>query len=150
MENYVYEIATPKGGAYIMPIIILCFLAVLIIVVCIIPIYGMTHTKISVGNGFLTVKSTFYGKKIPLNEINVDGVRKLNLGSDWDKDYRVTLRTNGIGLSGYTVGWMRLHNGHKALVYITDKTNVALIPTAKFDVMFSTNDFDGLKNALSR
>jgi hypothetical protein len=133
-----------------MPVIILCFLAVLIIVVVIIPIYGMTHTKISVGNGFLTVKSTFYGKKIPLNEIDVDGIRKLNLRSDGDKDYRIMLRTNGIGLSGYNVGWMRLHNGHKALVYITDKANVALIPTAKFDVMFSTNDFDGLKSALSR
>jgi len=150
MENYVYEIATPKSSAFIVSVIFLCLLAALMILLAVGTIYGMAHTKVSVGNGFLTVKSTFYGKKIPLDEINVDGVRKLNLGSDRDKDYRVTLRTNGIGLSGYTVGWMRLHNGHKALVYITDKTNVALIPTAKFDVMFSTNDFDGLKNALSR
>jgi hypothetical protein len=92
----------------------------------------------------------FYGRKIPIGDIDLSGVKSLNLREERDKDYRVTLRTNGIGLPGYLAGWMKLHNGHKALVYITDRTKVALIPTKGFDVMISTDDIDGVRNALSR
>jgi hypothetical protein len=66
-----------------------------------------------------------------------------------DKDYNIKIRTNGIGLPNYHVGWMRLNNGNKALAYLTDKTNVVLIPTKDYDILISTEDFDGIKDALN-
>jgi hypothetical protein len=146
LENYVHAITAPKLTAFILPMV----LTAVFLVVCVGIVYSMKSTKICVGDGFLTVKSLFYGRKIPFGDIDLSGVKSLNLREERDKDYRVTLRTNGIGLPGYLVGWMKLHNGHKALVYMTDRTKVALIPTKEFDVMISTEDFDGIRNALSR
>lgn len=149
MENYTHAFIAPKITAFIVPVLLVCLMSVML-VTSIVIMHNMKNTGISIGDGFLTVKSLFYGRKIPLGEINLDGVKSLNLLEERDKDYRVTLRTNGIGLPGYLVGWMKLHNGHKALVYITDKTKIAFIPTTKFDVLVSTDDFEGLRNALSK
>ena len=149
MENYAHAFIAPKFTAFIIPALLVCFLAVML-AAGVAVMHNMKNTGISVGDGFLTVNSLFYGGKIPLGDINLDGVKSLNLREERDKDYKVTLRTNGIGLPGYLVGWMRLRNGRKALVYITDRTSVALIPTANFDVLVSTNDFDGLRNALGK
>jgi hypothetical protein len=66
-----------------------------------------------------------------------------------DKDYNIKIRTNGIGLPNYHVGWMILNNGNKALTYLMDKTKVVLIPTKDYDVLISTEDFDGIKEALN-
>jgi len=146
MENYVHTITAPKLTAFILSIV----LAALFLAACVGIVYSMKSTTICVGGGFLTIKSLFYGRKIPIEDIDLSGVKSLNLREERDKDYRVTLRTNGIGLPGYLAGWTKLHNGHKALVYITDRTKVALIPTKEFDVMISTDDFDGIRNALNK
>jgi hypothetical protein len=45
---------------------------------------------------------------------------------------------------------MILNNGNKALVYLTDKTNVVLIPTNDYDVLISTNDFAGIIKELNK
>jgi hypothetical protein len=149
LENYTHAFIAPKLTAFIVPVLFVCLMAVML-VAGVVVLHNMKNMGISVGNGFLTVNSLFYGRKIPLGEIDPNGVKSLNLRDERNKDYRAKLRTNGIGLPGYLVGWMRLHNGHKALVYITDKTNVALIPTANFDVLVSTDDFDGLRSALNK
>jgi hypothetical protein len=147
MENYVHNIITPKFSGFIIPII-LAFIFVFLSIACIGIIYSMKNTTINIGNGFLTVKSLFYGKSISLDEINVDGIKQLNLYND--KDYNVKIRTNGIGLPNYYTGWMKLNNGNKALVYLTARTNVVLIPTNNYDVLISFDDFDGAKAALNR
>ncbi|GBU21029.1 hypothetical protein R80B4_00917 [Fibrobacteres bacterium R8-0-B4] len=149
MENYTHAFIAPKLTAFIIPALFVCLMAVMLVVGVVI-MHNMKNTGISVGDGFLTVKSLFYGRKIPIGDIDLNGVKSLNLRDERNKDYKVSIRTNGIGLPGYLVGWMRLHNGHKALVYITDKTNVALIPTTNFDVLVSTDDFEGLRNALGK
>jgi hypothetical protein len=149
VENYTHAFIAPKLTAFIVPLLFVCLMAVMLVVGIVI-MHNMKNTGISVGNGFLTVKSLFYGRKIPLDDINLDGVKSLNLLDERNKDYRVTLRTNGIGLPGYLVGWVRLRNSHKALAYITDRTNVVFIPTSNFDILVSTDDFDGLRNALNK
>jgi hypothetical protein len=45
------------------------------------------------------------------------------------------LRTNGIGLPGYQVGWFRLKNGETALLYVTDESTVTYLPTTEHDVL---------------
>jgi hypothetical protein len=36
------------------------------------------------------------------------------------------------------------------LVYLTDKTNVVLIPTNEYDVLISADDFTGITEALNK
>jgi hypothetical protein len=47
----------------------------------------------------------------------------------------------GTGLPGYAAGWFKLRNGAKALLYVTDRSRVARIPTTEgYLVMVSVND----------
>jgi hypothetical protein len=149
MEPYIQNIIAPKlgGSMLVMPAAVLVLTLGLVAIFAGI-MYDMKKSSVCVDGGFLTVKAFVYGKKIPLGEIRSDGVRRLNLLED--RDYGPTIRVNGVGLPGYRAGWVRLKNGRKAFVHITDKTKVALIPTEKYDVLLSVEDFEGLKNALSQ
>jgi hypothetical protein len=148
MENLIHKIITPKfigRTKYAKVILITTFILIGAFIGI---IYFSKKPSVDIGNGLLTIKSLFYGRSIPIGEINLDGIRQLNLNND--KDYKIKIRTNGIGLPNYHVGWMRLNNGNKALAYLTDKTNVVLIPTNDYDVLISTEDFDEIKDALNK
>ncbi|MDR2659250.1 MAG: PH domain-containing protein, partial [Spirochaetaceae bacterium] len=54
-----------------------------------------------------------------------------------DKEYNISVRTNGISVPKFKSGWMKLRNGKKALTFITDKKDVVLIPTEKYLILFS-------------
>jgi hypothetical protein len=145
--NYVHNIIAPKFYGYIMPIFFMILLMFLVLS-CIGIIYYMKNTTIIITDKSLTIKTLFYGKTIPLDRINAAGVRNFNLLED--REYNIKIRINGIRLSNYSAGWMRLNNGNKALVYLTDKTNVALFPTDEYDILFSTDDFDRIKEILNK
>ena len=138
----VYNIIAPKLISYIAPILVMVLFAVPLIGIT----YYMKNTSIIITKEFLTIKTLFYGKKIPIKKINVNELRKLNLYNS--EGYNIKKRANGIRLPNYYAGWMTLNNGNKALVHITDKRNVLLIPTDEYDILFSTNDFDGIKKLL--
>ena len=55
------------------------------------------------------------------------------------KEYKPKIRKNGIGLPGYKEGLFKLKNGEKALLYVTDSSKVAYIPTKdSYSVLLST------------
>ena len=145
--NYIHNIIAAKNAGLILPIIMLIMFFFLAFA-CVGIMHYMKYTSISVTDESLIIKSIFYGKTIPLQKINTRGLRKLNLYSDWE--YNVKTRANGIGLPNYFAGWMRLNNGAKALVFLTDRTSVALIPTDEYDILFSTDDYEGIKESLSK
>jgi hypothetical protein len=126
-------------------LVLILFLGVII---AFIGIIYMSKPSVTVDDEFLIIKSLFYGKSIPIGEINVKGVKQLNLKND--SNYDIKYRTNGIGMPNYYVGWMILNNGNKALVYLTDKTTVVLIPANDYDVLISTDDFAGIVAALNK
>jgi hypothetical protein len=108
-----------------------------------------SNTSITVAHDQLQIKSFIYGKTVPLSDIIGNEIAKVNLQEN--ADYSIVLRTNGTSMPGFKSGWMKLKNGKKALVYITDQTNVALIPTTEdYVIMFSMNDVDALKEAVMR
>ena len=111
-------------------------------------VYFSEKPSVEVDDGFLTIKSLFYGKRIAVGDIRVNDIRPLDLNND--AGYAVKWRTNGIGLPGYHVGWMKLDNGNKALVYLTDNTNVVLIPTNDYDILISASDSAGMTEALHK
>jgi hypothetical protein len=145
--NYVHNIIAPKFNSFIVPIILMVF-SIAFFACCIGIVYYMKNTSIIITDKYLAIKSLFYSKTIPLEKINVNGLKQLNLHND--KEYDPKIRVNGIGLPNYYVGWMKLNNGNKSLVYLSDRTNVALIPTDDYDILFSTDDFDGIKEKLNK
>jgi hypothetical protein len=107
----------------------------------------MKNTTLSLTNKEIIIKSIMYGKKIPLENILIDEIKKININID--KDYNFSIRINGISLPNYKSGWMRLNNGKKALVHITDKNNVILIPTKDYFVLFSLENIEAFINKIN-
>jgi hypothetical protein len=53
-------------------------------------------------------------------------------------EYRLRIRTNGVGLPGYRAGWFRLRSGEKALVFVTDLEQLVYVPTREgYSVLLS-------------
>ena len=85
----------------------------------------------------LVVSRTLYGRRVPASTIRVEDVRVIDLTQE--KEYRGKWRTNGLGLSDYSLGWFILRNKENALMFVTDRHNVVYIPTRSgFSVLLST------------
>jgi uncharacterized protein YneF (UPF0154 family) len=143
MENSLFfeTITQPKGNVYITPIILIIVLLVVIGLMIGI-IFTIKNTNISIKDREIRINSFIYGRKISIEDVLVNEVQTINLKQN--DEYNISVRTNGIGLPNFSSGWMKLKNGKKALVYLTNRENVLLIPTKNFEVLFSmerTNEF---------
>ena len=134
MENIIFyeTITQPKGFLSFLPLLII-FLILTGLFAGI--LYSIKNSSISIKDNEIIIKTLFYGRKIPVNDILINEIKKINLSEN--KEYNISLRTNGIGLSNFYSGWMKLNNGKKALVCLTNKENVLLIPTNDYVVLFS-------------
>lgn len=88
-----------------------------------------TAGAIRVTDQFLELQAPFYGRIIPLAEIQIDQARIVNLTRQ--TLFAPRLRTNGIGLPGFQLGWFKLRSGQRALAFLTDRTRVVYLPTTQ-------------------
>jgi hypothetical protein len=146
---YINSLIQPKGGTGFLPVFMVVLILVIVIPLTILTIGIMSslkNTTLTLTEEELIIKSAFYGRKIPLENIMIDGIKAISL--DEDTDYDLAMRTNGTALSQYKSGWFRLKNHEKALVFITDKNSVALIPTKDFLLLFSMDNIDEFINKI--
>jgi len=86
----------------------------------------------------LHVKVPIYGRRVALQDIDLAAVRIMS--EDEAETWRLTWRTNGIGLPGYQVGWFSSRKGGKILAARTGG-DVVLVPTSKrYTIMLSLQD----------
>ena len=81
-----------------------------------------------------------------MDNIIINGIREISL--DENTDYNLSRRINGTALPQFKSGWFRLKNHEKALVFITDKNSVVLIPTKDYLLLFSMDNIDGFINKI--
>ena len=142
---FLETIIQPKGSVYILPVvIILIILAALGLMAGIFS--SIKNTGISIKDREVVIKSFPYGRKIPIENILVNELEKIDLNQN--KEYNISVRTNGVGLPNFHSGWMRLKNKEKALVFLTNKENVLLMPTKDFIVLFSMEKADEFINTI--
>ena len=139
MENVVFfeTITQTKSNVYILPMIIITVIMSSLFIGI---VFAAKNTSISINDREIVINSFIYGRKIPIENVLTNEIKTINLRID--KEYGVKIRTNGIALPGFCSGWMRLKNGKKALVFLTDTQNVLLMPTKDFIVMFSMKERD--------
>ena len=140
MENITFFelIPPPKGNVFAFPIIMIIFVFITMLVITWLmvgTIFTTKNTSISIKDGEVVINSFLYGRKIPIENILINEIKTINLNQD--EEYGISVRTNGIGLPNYKSGWMRLKNGKKALVYLTNVEKVLLMPTKDFVILFS-------------
>jgi hypothetical protein len=102
--------------------------------------------QLIIDSGRIDIKSVFYNTSLPMENIDIENVKVINL----DEAPVRSIRINGIGLQGLQIGWFT-RNGKKSKMYITDTKSVVLIPTKKnYDILFSSNEaaaiVDRIKN----
>jgi len=97
----------------------------------------------------LRLRGDLYGRLIPAKSLRLDAARAVDLSTDGT--LAPSSRTLGTAISGYRAGWFRLRDGEKALLYVTDPTHVAYVPTTDgYAVLLSVADPDALIASLRR
>jgi hypothetical protein len=109
--------------------------------------WSTRHVTCTVSPAGLRIQGDMYGRLIPLQSLMLDKAAATNLTKY--KEHQAKWRTNGVGLPGYASGWFKLRNGEKGLLFVTDPTRVARIPTTEgYTVMLSVSDPAALIDAL--
>jgi hypothetical protein len=90
MENLIHKIVTPRfiGRTKYAKLVLIIVLVLAVSFIGI--VYFSEKPSVNIGNEFLTIKSLFYGKNIPIGEINITGIKQLNLNND--KDYNIKVK----------------------------------------------------------
>ncbi len=111
--------------------------------------WSMQHVRFTVSNDGLRLQGDLYGRTVPLKALKLDEAVVTNLNTD--KEHQPKWRTMGTALPGYAAGWFKLRNGEKALLFVTDKTRVARIPTTEgYSLMLSVSEPAALIDALKQ
>lgn len=100
--------------------------------------YLFTRASLCIEADEIVLDVPLYGRTISREEVLSAGVRELNLLDD--SDHAPVIRTNGIGLPGFLVGWVKLRNGTKALTALTDKTAVVYLPLSNGTAVLASVD----------
>ena len=109
--------------------------------------WSMQHARFTVSGEGLHVQGDLYSRMIPFKSLVLDQAVVTNLNTD--KDHQPKWRTMGTGLPGYSAGWFKLRNGKKGLLYVTDRTRVARIPTTDgYTLLLSVESPEALIAAL--
>lgn len=74
----------------------------------------------------LTIHDRFYPVTLRAGEVDISGVRIVDLGTD--SEWRLTARTNGFANQHYQSGWFRTASGKKVRLYRAGGTRLVLIP----------------------
>ncbi len=113
------------------------FLLVLgVIIAGVYSVLAANHATVSLDGQQLHVRGGFYSRKLPLKEVQKEHAAVVNLQEQ--RQYAPVSRRNGIGLPGLQAGWFRLRNNEKALIFVTDPSQVVYLPTRNgYSLLFS-------------
>lgn len=109
--------------------------------------WSARHSRVEVTDAGLRLVGDLWGRSIPLGALDLAASEVVML--DGSSQYRPVSRTFGTGMPGYASGWLRLHNGEKALAYLTTSERVVRIPTSEgYSLLLSVADPEALLGAL--
>ena len=108
-----------------------------------------TTSRFEVSPEGLRLRGDLYGRLIPAKSLRLDSARAVNLTTELS--LAPAFRTVGTALRGYRAGWFKLRDGERALLYVTDPTHVAYVPTTEgYAVLLSVADPEALLASLRR
>lgn len=101
--------------------------------------WAATHATAIVEGGELRLQMPLYGRHIAIADLHLDQARVVDL--DRSSPLRPRMRTNGLGLPGYGIGWFRLRDGSKALMAMSSRRGMLYLPTRHdYVLLLSTSD----------
>ena len=106
------------------------------------------NCSLTVSDDKLSAHGPLYGRDIDKKSLKLDQAKMVSVETG---ELRPSRRSNGVGLSDLKLGWFKLENGEKALVFVSDAKRVVYIPTTEgYSLLLSPQDPDGFLNALRK
>jgi hypothetical protein len=103
--------------------------------------------RVEVTQEALTVRGSVYGRTVPRGQLRLSEARIVDLARE--PGLRPSVRTNGVGLPDYRVGWFRLADRERALCFLTTTASVLYLPTTEnYALLISTSNPDALLSSL--
>ena len=118
---------TPASPKPLWFLSIICAILAFIFMALVYTAYAARNSRIELKTKSIKLVGDFWGRETPYDALNVAGARVLDLSIY--TAFAPKRRTFGTGLPGYASGWFRLQNGEKALLYLTNRRQVAYVPT---------------------
>jgi len=107
------------------------------------------HVDFVVEPGRLAIRGGPYGRGIALSDLDLERARVVDLSQE--SDLRARWKTNGAAMPGLAMGWFRLKDKSKALLFVTDKSRVLHVPTRLgWSLQLSTAEPERLLESLKR
>ena len=88
--------------------------------------WAAKRRAIALDDGVLDVLATFYRRRVPAQEIDLDASRVIDLRERGE--WRPWIKTNGYALPGLYAGWFRSRNWTRLFCLVTDRQRVLLLP----------------------
>lgn len=106
---------------------VIALLSIIVAVLFLWIAYTGSNLQVFLDKNEINIKIPIYGRKLPIQDIELSSLKLVKLTDN--SEYRPSLRTNGIGLPSYSIGWFKLRNGEKALCAITVNDSVVYART---------------------
>lgn len=88
---------------------------------------GATTSRFELSEAGLRLRGDLYGRMVPASALRGGATRIVDLANT--RELQPRWRTMGTAFPSYRAGWFRLHNGEKALLYLTDSRRAVYVPT---------------------
>jgi hypothetical protein len=123
----VFELVPPSGWAFTVTTTVLLVVMTGIAILFAWMTWSVRQVRFEVSSEGLRIRSAFYGRSVPLQDLVVEQASIVDLRTDGQ--HQLSWRTNGIGLPGYSAGWFKTKSGNKALAFVTARDRVVSLPT---------------------
>jgi hypothetical protein len=102
-------------------------------VALVVSLRGARAARFEVSAAGLRLSGDLFGRLVPSASLDLDQAHPVDLTRDYN--LQPVSRSIGTALPGYRSGWFSLRSGQRALLYVTDPTRVAYVPTREHYVM---------------
>jgi len=135
---------------WLAPVLVITVLVVFVAIGAVgLSIRGARTARFEVSPEGLRLRGDLYGRMVPASHLQLANARPINVAQD--KQFAPVMRTAGTALPGYRSGWFRLRNGERALLYVTDPSRIAYVPTTDgYSMLLSVEDPSAFIAALHR
>lgn len=144
MATQVFEIPSSGGNGYLALLLLPIALTVALAAA-----FWPRPLRVEVKPDAIQIRGSLYGRSVPRAQLKVSDARIVDLRLE--RTLAPTLRTNGVGLPNYRVGWFRLRDGERALCFLTHIGSVLYLPTTEnYALLISTSSPGELLAALQK
>jgi hypothetical protein len=122
----VFALGPLRVGNRPMPIAVAALIAMIFLTAFLVLGWAAKRRAIALDDGVLDVLATFYRRRVPVQDIDLDASRVIDLRerSEW----RPWIKTNGYAMPGLYAGWFRSRNWTRLFCLVTDRQRVLLLP----------------------